>query len=84
MCLQEPLEQVDSKTTFLRFAHAQAADFKEEQEMEAAHPTPYLGIVPGANGWYNYSVEAFLDQMCYWAAANSAMTDKPMVPEQPS
>ena len=84
MTLNDLLEQVNSKQTFLRFAWALAADFHDEQEKEASHPTPSLGVVQGANGWYNHSVDAFLNQMCYWAAATSAMTDEPMVPEQPS
>ena len=84
MSLHDLLEQVNSKETFLRFAHALAADFHDEQEKEASHPTPYLGFVPGANGWYNHSIDVFLNSMCYWAAATSAMTDKPMVPEQPT
>ena len=40
MSLHDLLEQVNSKETFLRFAHALAADFRDEQEKEAAHPTP--------------------------------------------
>ena len=84
MSLQDLLEQVNSKETLLRFAYALAADFQDEQEKEAACPTPYLGVVQGANGWYNHSIDAFLDQMCAWAAATSAMTDEPMVLEQPS
>ncbi len=55
MNLNDLLEQVNSKKTFLRFTHALAADFQDEQEKEAAHPTPWLGVVQGANGWYNFT-----------------------------
>lgn len=82
--LHDLLKQVNSKETFLRFTRALAADFEDEQRKEAAHPTPFPDLVPGANGWYNYSVDAFLDQMCLWAEGTSAMTGEPMVPEQPS
>ena len=84
MSLNDLLKEVNSKDTFLRFAHALAADFEDEREKEEAHPTPWLGVVPGTNGWYNFTIDAFLDQMCIWAAATSTMTDEPMVPEQPS
>ena len=84
MSLNDLLEQVNSKDTFLRYAEALAADFRDEQEKEAAHPTPWLGIVQGPNGWYNFTIDGFLEQMCAWARATSAVTDKPMVPEQPS
>ena len=82
--LDELLQQVNSKDTFLRFAHALAADFEDERQKEEVHPTPWLGVVPRANGWYSFTIDAFLDQMCIWAAATSATTDEPMVPEQPS
>ena len=84
MNLNDLLEQVNSKQTFLRFARALADDFADEQEKEAANPTPWLGVVQGPNGWYNFTVNAFLEQMCTWAQQTSATTDKPMVPEQPS
>ena len=84
MELNDLLERVNSKETFLRFAQALADDFRDEQEKEAIHPTPYLGVVQGANGWYNHSVDGFLRAMCAWARATSSITDEPMVPEQPS
>ena len=84
MSLDELLEQVNSKETFLRYAHALAEDFRDEQEKEAVNPTPWLGVVQGPNGWYNFTIDGFVQAMCYWAAATSAATDKPMVPEQPS
>lgn len=82
--LDDLLEQVNSKESFLRFAYALSADFQDEQEKEVAHPTPFLGVVQGANGWYNHSINGFLEQMCAWARATSTITDEPMVPEEPS
>ncbi len=84
MDLHDLLEQVNSKETFLRFAHALAADFRDEQEKEQAHPTPCLGLTQGANGWYNHSVDSFVGAMCDWAEATSAATGEPRVAEQPS
>lgn len=84
MDLDDLLEQVNSKGSFIRFVHALAADFEDEQKKEEAHPTPLLGFVPGANGWYNFTIDVFLDNMAVWATGTSAMTDEPMVPEQPS
>ena len=69
---------------FLRFAKALAADFRDEQEKETVNPFPWLGVVQGPNGWYNFTIDAFLEQMCCWATETSAMTDQPMGPEQPS
>ncbi len=82
--LENLLEQVNSKETLLRFTYALSADFKDEQEKEAAHPTSYLGVVQGPNGWYNHCIDVFLAQMCYWASATSTITDEPMVPEEAS
>lgn len=84
MNLDDLLKQVNSKQTFLRFAQALADDFADEQQKEEADPTPWLGVVQGANGWYNFTVDGFLDQMCAWARATSSTTDKPMVSETPS
>ncbi len=84
MGLNDLLEQVNSKETFLRYAEALAADFRDEQEKEAVNPTPWLGVVQGPNGWYNFTIDGFLEQMCCWAASEYTMTDLPMVPEQPS
>lgn len=84
MGLNDLLERVNSRETFLRFVQALADDFRSEQEKEAIRPTPYLGVVQGANGWYNHSVDGFLEAMCAWARATSSITDAPMVPEEPS
>ena len=84
MNLHDLLEQVNSKESFIHFARALAADFEDEQKKEEAHPTPFLGVVPGANGWYNFTIDAFLDNMAVWAMGTSGMTDEPMVPEEPS
>ncbi len=84
MDLNDLLEQVNSKTTLLSFARTPPADFEDEQEKEAANPTPYLGIVQGPNGWCNHTVDGLLEQTCARARATSIITDKPMVAEQPS
>ena len=80
--LDELLEQVDSKETFLRFLSALAADWYASQEMEARSPSSPYG--PLANGWENPDIGRFLEAMVDWTRTRSAMTGEPSVPEEPS
>ena len=84
MELDDLLERVNSKATFLDFVNALAADFADEQEELAANPQPDLGAVAGPNGWYNHSVDMFLDAMTAWASVEFTMTHEPRVPYEPS
>jgi hypothetical protein len=74
MNLDELVDKVDSKESFLEFVRALAADRVREKELPS---TPYG---PGALGWENGSIEAFLDAMHAWASApanNQRVTNQP-------
>jgi hypothetical protein len=77
MDLSDMADKVNSKETFLEFVRALAADRAEEEKLEKKSPSSPYG--PGALGWENGSIEAFLDAMQAWASDSG---DK--VPEQPS
>lgn len=66
MDLNQLIEKVNSKETFLEFVRALAADWEEERRLEKEiPPKPYSA---GANGWENGSIGAFLDAMQAWAS----------------
>jgi len=66
MNLSELADKVNSKETFLEFIRALAADRAEEEKLEKKSPLNPYG--PGALGWENGSIEAFLDAMQAWAS----------------
>lgn len=73
---------VDSKDSFLAFVHALKVDREDEVRKERIHPSsPYS---PGANGWENGTIEAFLDAAAEWGGATSAITGEPMLPDMPT
>ncbi|MGA3081688.1 MAG: hypothetical protein ABSD44_09945 [Terracidiphilus sp.] len=59
---------VDSKS-FLEFVRALIADREDEIQKEKICPSSPYG--PGANGWENGSIEAFLDAAVSWAEATN-------------
>ena len=73
---------VSSRASFLEFVHALAADREDAVRKERLHASPPYG--PGANGWENGSIEAFLDAAANWGGATSAITGEPTLPEAPS
>ena len=82
MNFYEMAEKVDSKESFLRFVQALAED-AAAADAEPEHTADgKLNLSP--RGWENGSVEAFLGAMVAWAATDSGVTGKPMVPEQAS
>jgi hypothetical protein len=57
--LYEVLDQVHDEKTFCEFLNALSHDWYQEQEIERATPSgPYS---PGALGWENGTIGAFLD-----------------------
>ena len=66
--LQSKLEAVCDEETFIAFVTALAADREEEVAKEKETPSSPYG--PGANGWENGSIEAFLDAAAAWATAS--------------
>jgi hypothetical protein len=62
------VEQVNDEESFLRFVAALAADWEEEQAIEALQPSSPYGA--GALGWENGSVGAVLDAAVRWGEAS--------------
>ena len=61
MPLHEVLERVCDRESFLDFAHALVRDREDAVEKERANPTEHLGICPDRGGWYNFSIESYLE-----------------------
>ena len=59
------LDKVHDRASFLEFVKALQLDREDEIEKEKVNPSPAFG--PGANGWENWTIEAFLDAMHAWA-----------------
>jgi hypothetical protein len=64
MELEQLVNQVNSKETFLEFVRALVADWDEEQKLEKKSPSNPFGR--GAKGWENGSIGSFLDAMQAW------------------
>ena len=62
-------EQVHDRESFLAFVRALVLDREAAVEAEARRPTdPHvLGLVPDAGGWYNFTIESYLDAALRWA-----------------
>jgi hypothetical protein len=79
--LQTILESVADEQSFLQFMQALAEDWEDEQESERAKPSSPYG--PGANGWENGTVGAYLDAAVRWGEASInalAVYEKPANP----
>jgi hypothetical protein len=75
MNLDDLLEKVNSKQTFIEFVAALENDRAEEVEKEKSKKSSPFG--PGANGWQNGTIENFLD------AAHAFAQDSPLISEIP-
>lgn len=62
--LQAILDSVNDEQSFLRFLQALAEDWEDEQHKELANPSP--PYCPGANGWKNGTIGAYLDAAFQW------------------
>lgn len=82
MDLEDILENVHSRETFLTFVHALAADKRDESNKEREHPSNPWG--PGANGWEHDSIESYLEAALAWGESTSAETHTRSLPEEPS
>ena len=70
--LQSLADQVVDEQTFLNFVNALAEDWEDERQREAIAPSsPYE---PGANGWENATIGAFLERAASWAGATTRGT----------
>jgi len=63
--LQAKLNAVCDEDSFVAFVSALAADRADEVAKEEVKPSSPYG--PGANGWENGSVDAFLESAAAWA-----------------
>ncbi len=57
--------QVADRETFLAFVRALLADWVDSRAQEATNPSNPWG--PTANGWYNVTIEGFLEAALAWA-----------------
>ena len=63
--LQSKLDAVHDEDSFVAFVSALAADRADEVNKEKASPSSPYG--PGANGWENATIEAYLESAAAWA-----------------
>ena len=79
--LQELADAVVDERTFVRFIAALAEDWEDECRKEAEHPSSPYG--PGANGWENGTIGAFLESASAWADASKQDSQFYAVPSNP-
>ena len=63
--LKSRLDAVHDEDTFIAFVSALASDRAAEVKKEKESPSSPYG--PGANGWENGTIEAFLESAAAWA-----------------
>jgi hypothetical protein len=81
MDLYEQADAVHDRRTLLEFVKALVADREDEVAKEAVSPSPPYG--PGANGWENGSIEAFLDAANRWAESTNFGETQGLSPVNP-
>ncbi|MCA6379134.1 MAG: hypothetical protein IM613_15765 [Cytophagales bacterium] len=75
MKLDDLLEKVNSKQSFLDFVEALRDDKIDEDEKEKIKKSnPYE---PGANGWQNGTIDTFLDAIHAFGQDSSHITEQP-------
>jgi hypothetical protein len=79
--LRSKLDAVCDEETFIAFVEALAADRENEVVKEKEHPSSPYG--PGANGWENGTIEAFLCAAVAWATASKNGLKFYQKPENP-
>ena len=75
MDLNNLLEKVNSKETFLQFVKALKEDKIDEGEKEKIKPSNPYG--PGANGWENGTIDMFLDAIQEFGEDSHHITEEP-------
>jgi|SRR5215471_10931335 len=68
MELTDALDAVHGSQAFLNFVRSLIADREDEVRKEQLQPSPRFG--PGANGWENGTIEAFLSAAAAWAESS--------------
>ncbi len=80
MDLDEKLEQVVDRESFLEFVKALVKDREDQVRKEKVSPSSPYG--PGANGWENGSIESYLDAALAWTKAWIGKEHE--IPQEPS
>lgn len=75
MKLDDLLEKVNSKQSFLEFVEALRYDKIDEDEKEKTKTSNPYG--PGANGWQNGTIDTFLDAIHAFGQDSSHITEQP-------
>lgn len=81
MELDELFDAVTDERSFLQFVNALRADREDEVAKERVSPSATYDT-PGANGWYNHTIEDFLECATAWAE-DSAFGRTQGVPDNP-
>jgi len=81
MQLHEALESVSDAASFLAFARLLAEDRAAEVRKEAESSSSPYG--PGANGWENGTIEAFLEAAISWGEATEVGLSQGLKPDNP-
>jgi hypothetical protein len=76
---------VHDRESFLGFVRELLADREAAVEAEKRKPTDprFLGLVPDAGGWYNFTIESYLDAALRWAESTD-MGESQGLPPGPS
>ena len=75
MTLEERLDRVRDRASFLEFVDSLAEDREDEVKKERLSPSPPFG--PGTNGWENGSIETYLDACVRCAVDGDALPEEP-------
>lgn len=79
--LHDLLDRVQDEASFLAFVQALRLDRAQEDEEERVSTTsPYA---PGANGWANQTIDAFLGAASAWAEATDVGLTQGLDPANP-
>ena len=79
--LNSKLDTVSDEDSFIAFLQALAEDRENEVEKEKRAPSSPYG--PGANGWENGKIEAFLGAAAGWATGSKNGLPLYQKPENP-
>ena len=81
----DPLDPdtVHDRESFLAFVRALVADREAAVEAEERKPTDLriLGLVPDAGGWYNFTIESYLNASLSWAEDTGMGVNQGLPPE---
>lgn len=81
MELDQALDRVKDRQSFLFFVASLAADRADEVAKERLSPSSPYG--PGQNGWENGTIEQFLDAAIRWAESTDFGLSQGLKPDNP-